>query len=203
MPPLSTDAFESLRMCSVCLEQYPAPLEQHGFEILIGSQQDPEFLQSLCEWVGPIDVLLDDGGHTYLQQIITAECLLDQISDEGVLIVEDTHTSYMEGFGDHKASFMNYGFRTAHRVNSRFGQLSPPQKDKRVLLVQTFESIVAFFVDQRKSEEESSVIWNHEVSPEEIADDFRHQDQSSFEKNAIKINQILRRAFSTHIDDTG
>ena len=189
------------RIIGVDLNPGAKKWEQHGFEILIGSQQDPEFLQSLCEQIGPIDVLLDDGGHMYLQQVITAECLLDQITDGGVLIVEDTHTSYMEGFGDPQTNFMRYVFQTAHRINSRFGQFSPPQEDKRVLSVQIFESIVAFFVDRQKSEEESRVIWNHEVSPEDIADDFRHQDQSSFEKSASKIKQLMRRAFSTHMED--
>ena len=189
------------RIIGVDLNPGAKKWEQHGFEIVIGSQQDPEFLQKLCDQVGPIDVVLDDGGHTYLQQVITAECLLDQITDGGVLIVEDTHTSYMEGFGDHKASFMRYVFQTAHRINSRFGEFSPPQADKRVLSIQIFESIVAFFVDRRKSEEESKVVWNHEVSPEAIADDFRYHDKSSLEKSADKIKQLLHRAFSVNMND--
>ena len=120
--------------------------------------------------------------------------------DEGVLnlFYQDLD---MDGFGNPQTNFMRYVFQTAHRINSRFGQFSPSQKDKRVLSVQIFESIVAFFVDRQKSEEESRVIWNHEVSPEDIADDFRHQDQSSFEKSASKIKQLMRRAFSTQMED--
>lgn len=190
------------RIVGVDLNPQAKKWEQHGFEILIGSQQDPEFLENLCEQVGPIDVLLDDGGHTYMQQIITAESLLDNITDGGVLIVEDTHTSYMEGFGDHKTNFMRYVFQTVHRINSRFGQFSPAQQDKRVLSVQIFESIVAFFVDRSKSEQPSSVIWNHDVAPEDIADDFRHEDRSSLQSNAQKIKQILRRAFSTNMTES-
>ena len=97
-------------------------------------------------------------------------------------MVEDTHTSYMEGFGDHQINFIRCVFETVNRLNRRFGQFLPPPADKRVLSVQIFESIAAFFVDRQKSEKESRVIWNHEVLVENIADDFRNQDQSSFQK---------------------
>ena len=44
--------------------------------------------------VGKIDILLDDGGHANLQQITT---LVDTnfIKPGGMIIIEDTHTSFM------------------------------------------------------------------------------------------------------------
>ena len=41
-----------------------------GFEIFIGNQSDEKFWSEFNNTVGPIDVVLDDGGHTYKQQII-------------------------------------------------------------------------------------------------------------------------------------
>ena len=73
--------------------------EKDGFEIFIGDQSDPDFWRDFYKQVGEIDILLDDGGHTYVQQIVTAEYALDNIKDGGVLVVEDTHTSYMDKFG--------------------------------------------------------------------------------------------------------
>ncbi len=62
--------------------------EKHGFEIFIGSQSDKHFWRNLCKKIGKIDVVLDDGGHTYDQQIITTEMLLENIKDGGLLVVE-------------------------------------------------------------------------------------------------------------------
>ncbi len=36
----------------------------HGFEIFLGDQADPLFWRNFFHEVGPVDVLLDDGGHT-------------------------------------------------------------------------------------------------------------------------------------------
>lgn len=35
---------------------------EHGFEIHIGSQSDPAFWRQFLNDIGPIDILLDDGG---------------------------------------------------------------------------------------------------------------------------------------------
>ncbi|WP_116453382.1 class I SAM-dependent methyltransferase [Blastococcus litoris] len=64
----------------------------------IGDQTDPEFLRSLSEKYGPFDIVIDDGGHEMQQQIVTAETLFPLIADGGVLLTEDCHTSYWEGY---------------------------------------------------------------------------------------------------------
>ena len=68
--------------------------DQGRFVVELGDQADPEFLRGLHETYGPFDVVIDDGGHTMQQQIVTAETLFPLIKDDGLLIVEDTHTSY-------------------------------------------------------------------------------------------------------------
>lgn len=73
--------------------------KDEGFEIFIGNQKDASFWDEFSSMIPSIDILLDDGGHTYEQQIITVERGLDLINDGGLLVVEDTHTSYMGGFG--------------------------------------------------------------------------------------------------------
>jgi hypothetical protein len=68
-------------------------------EIYIGDQGDPAFLRDLVSAVGPIDVLLDDGGHTMHQQITTFEHCFPSITANGVYVCEDTHTSYWPPYG--------------------------------------------------------------------------------------------------------
>lgn len=74
-------------------------LEEDNIEIFIGSQEDREFLKSIKKKIGKVDILIDDGGHTMNQQIITFEELFDLVDEEGIYLCEDTHTSYMEEFG--------------------------------------------------------------------------------------------------------
>ncbi len=50
-------------------------LEEKDTHILIGSQEDPDFLNSIVDKIGPIDLLIDDGGHTQNQQIVTFDVL--------------------------------------------------------------------------------------------------------------------------------
>src|SRR3954452_14286502 len=64
----------------------------------IGDQTDPDFLRSLSEKYGPFDIVIDDGGHEMDQQIVTAETLFPLLADGGILLTEDTHTSYWEGY---------------------------------------------------------------------------------------------------------
>ena len=49
--------------------------EKDGFEIYIGNQSDKKFWEKFLKKIQNIDVALDDGGHTYDQQIITVESL--------------------------------------------------------------------------------------------------------------------------------
>jgi hypothetical protein len=94
------------RIIGVDLNPNAKKWESEGFEIYIGSQSDTVFWEKFIEKVGLIDVVLDDGGHTYEQQIITTESLLKSMNDGGIIVVEDTHTSYMDGFGPRSKSFI-------------------------------------------------------------------------------------------------
>lgn len=69
------------------------------FEVELGDQEDPAFLRRLHDRYGPFDVVIDDGGHTMRQQIVTVETLFPLLNVGGTLIVEDTHTSYWPAFG--------------------------------------------------------------------------------------------------------
>jgi hypothetical protein len=47
-----------------------------------------------------VDVLIDDGGHTMDQQLVTFQELYFHLQPRGVYICEDVHTSYIPAFGD-------------------------------------------------------------------------------------------------------
>lgn len=104
-----------------------APVE--GTRMVVGDQGDPEFWKMFLTQVPEIDVFLDDGGHHMFQQIITLEHVWPHISENGVYICEDTHTSYQPFFGGtpEAHTFMAYAkdlVEVMHR-NHHGGKLSP------------------------------------------------------------------------------
>jgi len=84
------------RIIGIDIDPRCAQLAEPGTEVVIGDQEDREFLRRLRADVGPADVVIDDGGHTMPQQIATLEEMWPAVVDGGVYIVEDLHTSYWE-----------------------------------------------------------------------------------------------------------
>lgn len=88
--------------------------EEEGVSIFIGDQGDCSFLRSLAAQLPQIDILIDDGGHTMIQQIATFEELFGKISPHGVYLCEDIHTSYWRRWGGgvrRRGSFVEYAKR--------------------------------------------------------------------------------------------
>lgn len=73
--------------------------ETENTKIFIGSQEDAEFLEKVKKEIPPIDILLDDGGHTMKQQIVTFNTMFDHVKENGIYACEDTHTSYFPEYG--------------------------------------------------------------------------------------------------------
>lgn len=81
-----------------------------GTHQVVGDQADPAFWKTFLQQVPQIDLFLDDGGHHMHQQITTLECVWPHITENGVYICEDTHTSYQSFFGGTPGNqtFMEY-----------------------------------------------------------------------------------------------
>ena len=121
--------------------------------------------------------MLDDGGHTYEQQIITVESLIPSVNDGGIILVEDTHTSYMSGFGPKRYSFLEYVKNKIDKINYRFGELSQLNSEKRFWSIEIVESMVAFKVNKIASNISSKVIDNG--GKDDNAKDSRYQNFKS------------------------
>ena len=148
--------------------------ETDGFEIHIGNQSDVNFWEDFYKKIGPIDVLLDDGGHSNEQQIVTVAQSASHINDGGLIIVEDTHTSYMAQFGNpSKYSFMNYAFDIVHSINNRFPDVRSSENalSAEVSSVEFYESIVSFHIDRNECFT-STPTTNGGISRDAV--DFRH-----------------------------
>ncbi len=135
------------------MELNPDALRWHelGFEIHTGSQSDPAFWKQFFDSVGPVDLVLDDGGHTYEQQISTVHYCLPHLKDGGMIAIEDTHTSYFKDFGyPSRYSFIEWVKVLIDNINSRFHSVHASGLDYRnsIHSIEAFESIVAFKINR-------------------------------------------------------
>lgn len=170
---------DSARIIGVDLNPNATRWVAEGFEIFIGSQEDPDFWKTIFESVGPVDVVLDDGGHSNSQQIITTHAVLPYIRDGGVLIVEDVHASYMRDFGNpSKYSFISYSKKVIDKINSRSSLLPWLRTGENSIVRESvyscafYESIVCFHVDRKKCFVSEPTI-NSTIEP--VSRDFRYE----------------------------
>ena len=157
------------RIIGIDLNPNSKSYEKYGFEIFIGDQQDENFWKKFYKKVGKIDILLDDGGHTDLQQTQTLISSIKNIKENGIIAVEDVHTSYFTEFGNpSKNSFVNYSKKIIDLINFRYSGLNKSEKKKNKLnnllkkniySVSFHESIISFKINKKKSII-SKAIWN-------------------------------------------
>ncbi len=90
---------ENCKIYGVDINPHCEKFAEEGIEIYIGDQADRKFLRSLAEKIPRIDILIDDGGHTMRQQKNTFKELFPYVSENGVYLCEDLHTSYWFPWG--------------------------------------------------------------------------------------------------------
>jgi len=146
--------------------------QEHGFDIFIGDQANPSFWQQIITKYPQIDVILDDGGHTYEQQIMTTELLKPHIKDGGLIVIEDTHTSYQNGFGFKSVSFLKYVQKKIDQLHYRLKSLNKEANEKDIWNIQSFESFVVFEIDREKIKSKTIEVTNQGKTIQ--AHDFRY-----------------------------
>jgi cephalosporin hydroxylase len=93
--------------------------EKDNIKTYIGNQTDVNFLSSVIKDIGKPDIIIDDGGHTSNQQILSFNYLFGHLNDKGIYLVEDTHASYHSDFQDRQDgfTFMDYAKSLADKLN--------------------------------------------------------------------------------------
>ena len=102
--------------------------------------------------IGPIDILIDDGGHSNLDQIITTVNVVEKIKDGGVIVIEDTHSSYLKKFSNpSKYSFISFSKKLVDDINFKFPNLRKFNFsfNDYIYSISYFESIVVFTLTQK------------------------------------------------------
>ena len=107
-------------------------LEEDNIKIFIGSQEDRDFLHKVKKEIGKVDILIDDGGHTMNQQIVSFEELFDLVDENGIYLCEDLHTSYMERYGGEYQgdTFIEYSKNLIDYLHAQYSETNKLQRNQ-------------------------------------------------------------------------
>ncbi|MDC0353055.1 class I SAM-dependent methyltransferase [Candidatus Pelagibacter sp.] len=178
---------EDSRIIGIDLNPECKKFEEKGVEIFIGDQSSEIFWDNFFKKVGKVDILLDDGGHTNLQQIITIIKSTKNINNDGIIVTEDTHSSYMSKFGNpSRYSFINFAKKLIDDINFKFPNLGKFKNSLNdyIYSIAFFESFVVFHINTQKTTV-NEVVTNN--SNEKNIKDFRYHGltSKSFLRNKI------------------
>jgi hypothetical protein len=155
------------RIIGVDLNKDALRFQNYGFEIFIGNSSSIDFWKDFFYKVGSVDIILDDGGHTNYQQIITASCCIPNIKDGGILAVEDVYHSYIKKkyYNPSKYSFINFCKKIVDDINFRFPSYISVKKfifslNRFVYSLEFFEAFVVFKINKKLCDHKNEVIYN-------------------------------------------
>jgi hypothetical protein len=131
---------------------------KNGIEIFILNQEKMNEWDQFFSTVGMIDILIDDGGHTSLGQIVTSIAAAKNINNGGVIIIEDIHSSYAKDFGNpSKYSFDNWVNQISADMNSVYLNkeyklsLSQNKLMEKLSHIQKYRSLIALHISSINS----------------------------------------------------
>ena len=87
------------RIFGVDIDPQCAQFDGDYGQVRIGSQADPDFLRSVVEEMGGVDVVIDDGSHVMKHVDVSFRTLFPLLRKGGTYIVEDLHTAYWPSYG--------------------------------------------------------------------------------------------------------
>lgn len=101
---------EQAAIFGIDIDPQCARYEAHGHRIFIGDQANQGFLKQCVKEAGELDIVVDDGGHTPTQQIISFIELFPALRNGGVYIVEDLHATFWPSYQDAAIGINFYDF---------------------------------------------------------------------------------------------
>lgn len=78
--------------------------EEDRIEIFIGDQGSKKFCEEVARHIGPLDIVIDDGGHRSELQIPSFEALFPHVVSGGLFIIEDLYSTggALQGVSTHE-----------------------------------------------------------------------------------------------------
>lgn len=180
------------RIIGVDINPNAKEMEKKGFEVFIGDQTSQKFWESFFKQVGDVDVILDDGGHYFDQQIVTLEMGIKHLRDGGLILIEDTHTSYMKSyFGPNMFSFVNYAKNLVDQINFRSGMVNKKRYNNSLFSIKFYESIVIFEKNSIEHQQKSFMLDNKKQNYISTFDSKKSLSPSKLKEKLKSVNLII------------
>jgi hypothetical protein len=148
-------------------------LQEKRIKIFQGSQTNEEFLQDVCEQIGNIDIIIDDGSHINSHVIKTFEILFPKLSDNGIYVIEDLESSYWPSMGGDSLNFSNPG-TSMNFLKSLIDGLNykefirpgykPTYYDLHIIALHFYHNM-AFIIKGKNNEESINIVNNEGFRP--------------------------------------
>ena len=120
--------------------------EEDQIAVCIGNQADKEFLNSILNEFGTPDAVLDDGSHKMAHVVATFRHLYPKLDRNGVYMVEDLHTAYIERYGGglrRAGTFMELCKDLLDELNGKYAHIETDFTDM-TLSMHFYDSIAVF-----------------------------------------------------------
>ena len=122
--------------------------EDEQCKVRIGQQGDFKFLSSIIKEFGTPDIVIDDGSHEMNDMDQTFQFLYPLLNNNGVYIVEDTHTCYWKDYGGglkEQGSFIEKSKELIDYLNGyHINENMINDFTKSTFSISFFDSVVAF-----------------------------------------------------------
>lgn len=140
---------EGSRIIGVDINPACKDYEDKDIEIFIGSQDDPSLIESIFSKYPNIDIVLDDGSHMMNHMIASFNLFYDRINQNGIYMVEDTHTCYWDDYNGglkHPDSFIEFAKNKIDSLNATHtrGELPTSEFTQSTSSISYYDSIVVF-----------------------------------------------------------
>ena len=177
--------------------------EDDQIKIFIGDQSSEDFWKKFFDQVGKVDVILDDGAHTNISQIKTTLSCINNIKNDGLLIIEDTHTSYIKKYNTSKKyTFINFTktiidklYKDDRSLNNKNDEFN---LSKLIFSINIYQSCVIFNINQNKTNK------NKTITNEKMDHGIKDKTFQYFLKDDkkilgwIKLNKNLKRIYNKY-----
>jgi demethylmacrocin O-methyltransferase len=139
-------------------------LQEERIKIFQGSQVDKEFLKNVCDEIGAIDIIIDDGSHINDHVIESFKNLFPRLNEGGIYVIEDTNTSYWPEYGgdsnnlENPGTSMNFLKKLTDCLNHKeflIPGYKPDYFDEHIISIHFYHNIV--FIYKGKNNEKSNI----------------------------------------------
>jgi len=145
-------------------------LQEKNIKIFKGNQVDKDFLEDVCNEIGEIDIVIDDGSHMNEHVIESFKILFPKLKDGGIYVVEDTQTSYWEHYGgdskdlNNPNTMMNFFKSLTDSLNNQ-EFIIPNYKqtyfDKKIVSMHFYHNLI--FIYKGNNDEKSNIVVDNKL----------------------------------------